>query len=480
MKWMRDQQLYKDLEKIDSGRFGDITSDAPEVKSLVEHLKAFYRETLEGAIGINESIFSAKELMGQAVIAAEEIADSVTAIAGQAKEIAQAADQTERFMDTLGKKNREVRDLTEQMGEESHQYKGKIDSIHQQSQNTAQKMDAAVDRIAGMEINMNQLAEKSDSIKKMVSSITAISEQTNLLALNAAIEAARAGEAGRGFAVVADEVRKLAEESSRAAEDVGEIAVEITGSITALKQNIQHAAKEVKEGSQTAVASKNMMEDVAGLFENLQLSFDQLQDRMVEMNQASNDVTTLMAETKKHADNTSGETEKVAAETQEVSASLVEVEGSLQKTIELSDRVTQRIGKKVMDSFMLNACFAFKDRVTTMKNRGSQLSPKDLESIRELLQVDELAILSLKGKILQSTNPLSEGLEVFNFEWGDYGELSGDQAVKAMQAHPHKVLPGPIKKSAETGKLNKYMMMAGQEEIFQVAVTFESFKKMLE
>ena len=480
MKWMKDQQLFKDLEKIDEGRFSDIKSDALEVKSLVQHLKVFYRETLEGAIGINHSIIDAKELMGQAVIASEEIADSVTAISGQAREIAQAADKTERFMGTLGKKNREVRDLAEQMGGESNQYKEKIASINQQSMNTAQKMDAAVDRIASIEINMNQLAEKSGSIENMVRSITAISEQTNLLALNAAIEAARAGEAGRGFAVVADEVRKLAEESSRAAEDVGKIAVEITGSINTLKQNIQHTAKEVKEGSETAVTSSNMMEDVASLFEHLQLSFEQLQERMVEMNQASSDVMTLMSETKKHADNTSGETEKVAAETQEVSASLTEVESSLQKTIDLSDRVTQRIGKKVMDSFMMNACFAFKDRVARMKSRNSQLSEKDLESIRELLKVDELAILSSDGKILQSTNPLSLGLEVFNFEWGDYGELSGDKAIKAMQSHPHQVLTGPIKKSAETGKLNKYMMIAGQEEIFQVAVTFETFKKMLE
>ncbi len=480
MKWMKDQRLHKDLEKIDGGRFAEIDSDAPEVISLVNHLKIFYRETLEGAIGINGSILEAKELMGQAVIASEEIADSVTAISGQAREIAQAADQTERFMGTLGKKNREVRDLADQMGEGSNQYKEKIVSINQQSMSTAQKMDAAVERIAGIENNMNQLAEKSSSIENMVSSITAISEQTNLLALNAAIEAARAGEAGRGFAVVADEVRKLAEESSRAAEDVGKIAVEITGSIAALKQNIQHTAKEVKEGSQTAIATSNMMEDMASLFENLQLSFDKLQDRMVEMNQASTDVMTLMADTKRHADNTSGETEKVAAETEEVSASLIEVESSLQKTIDLSDRVTQRIGKKVMDSFMLNACFAFKDRFNRMKNRGSQLSQKDLESIQELLQVDELAILSLEGKILQSTNPLSVGLEVFNFEWGDYGELSGGKAIKTMHAHPHQVLTGPIKKSAETGKLNKYMMMAGQDEIFQVAVTFESFKKMLE
>ncbi|MFC3093186.1 chemotaxis protein [Alteromonas sediminis] len=78
-------------------------------------------------------------------------------------------------------------------------------------------------KMSGMSSSINGLSEKADSINKFVSTITNISDQTNLLALNAAIEAARAGDAGRGFSVVADEVRSLATETNKSASEVADL-----------------------------------------------------------------------------------------------------------------------------------------------------------------------------------------------------------------------------------------------------------------
>ena len=128
---------------------------------------------------------------------------------------------------------------------------------------------------------VGELGKRSDEIGQIVETISNIADQTNLLALNAAIEAARAGEHGRGFAVVSDEVRKLAEQSGEAARNIAELIHSIQEDTSAAVESIEKGAQGVKEGMESVLATgdafKGIEEQAAKLSETVTLSRDYIE-----------------------------------------------------------------------------------------------------------------------------------------------------------------------------------------------------------
>ncbi|MDD5934548.1 MAG: methyl-accepting chemotaxis protein [Clostridiales bacterium] len=113
--------------------------------------------------------------------------------------------------------------------------------------------------------NVNQLGEKSKSIMAVIDTINSIAKQTNLLALNASIEAARAGEAGRGFSVVADEIRKLAQQSTEAAEDIADTFMDVISQVDTTVESMNRSNNLTVEGVELI---NNANDSLATLFKS--------------------------------------------------------------------------------------------------------------------------------------------------------------------------------------------------------------------
>lgn len=309
-----------------------------QISATVQQLAAGAGEQSKSAVSTAESV----ERLGIDIDSVSKGTDSQMTEVSKARELVlETGSSLEETMAVLSN----MRTVAQQNADVSAKGKESTGSVKASIQRISEKTDVATKQI-------RELDSHSQEIGKIVEVINDIADQTNLLALNAAIEAARAGEHGRGFAVVADEVRKLAERSSSETKAIGDLIERVSRAVDSTVATIESQQEEVRQGTELSGEAQAILNDInATALKSLE-EIARLVDSSSRLRQASEevenairdvisaaeanaesveDMTERMEHVKRSSENVAAVSEETAAAVEEVSASTEEVNASVEE-----------------------------------------------------------------------------------------------------------------------------------------------------
>lgn len=316
-----------------------------EFNSMTAKLRQLIGDVIEETAHVAASSEQLTASAEQSAVAANQVASSITDVAqasqSQLQSLNESLNSVERISSAIKKIALHTGDVvadTEKTTYAAHEGSKAVGTAINQMECIEKTVIESSDVIV-------ELGDRSEEIGQIVSVISNIAAQTNLLALNAAIEAARAGEQGRGFAVVADEVRKLAEQSQEAAKQIAELIGTIRKDTDKAVVAMHEGTKEVKLGAQLVHNSGEMFQEIVSLVEKVANEIKTISKTIQEVSINSNQIVGAVRAVGQTSKAILGQTQTVSAATEEQSAATQEMASSSQALSKLAERLSQATGR---------------------------------------------------------------------------------------------------------------------------------------